>query len=108
MITRILFWIFTLLGVSLEITGDVFFKKWAIESRAALLWSGFIIYAFGALFWALSLRYEMLSKAISVFTILNLIIVALIGVILFKENISTLSKIGILLGLIGIALIELG
>jgi len=108
MSTKILFWLFTLLGVSLEIVGDVFFKKWTVEHRPLLMWGGFIIYSIGALFWAFSLKYEMLSKAISIFTILNLVIVSLIGIIFFKENISVMAKFGIVLGIISIVLIERG
>lgn len=106
--TKILFWIFTLLGASMEIAGDVFFKKWATENRPLMIGVGFILYAIGALFWAFSLKYEMLTKAISIFTILNLVIIALIGTIFFKENISVVSKIGIVLGIISILLIERG
>lgn len=105
---KILFWSFTLLGVGLEIAGDVFFKKWTLENKPLLMWAGFVIYSMGALCWAFSLKYEMLSKAISVFTILNLLIVVLIGAIFFKENISLMAKIGILLGLVSILMIELG
>ncbi len=104
----ILFWIFTILGVSLEITGDVFFKKWVLSDKPLLLWVGFGIYTVGTLFWALSLKHEMLSKAVSLFTILNLIIVVIVGVVFFKEEISVTSKLGILLGIISVALIELG
>jgi len=108
MSTKILFWVFVFLGVVLEIVGDVFFKKWVTENRAMLFLVGFVVYAIGTLFWASSLKYEMLSKAISVFTILNLIAVVLVGVIFFKENISVVSKLGILLGVVSIFLIELG
>lgn len=79
-----------------------------MENKPILLWAGFIIYAIGALFWAFSLKYEMLSKAISIFTILNLVIVALIGIIFFKENISIIGKMGIFLWIISIILIERG
>ncbi len=108
MYLKLTFWILILLGTALEIAGDIFFKKWALEHRPMLLAFGLFIYAIGSLFWALSLRYEVLSKAISIFTILNLVIVAFVGVIFFQEHISTVSKIGILLGLVSIALIELG
>lgn len=108
MSAKILFWIFTLLGVIFEIVGDVFFKKWTINDKSILMWVGFVIYAVGALFWAYSLKYEMLSKAISIFTILNLVIVALIGMIFFKEEISIVGKLGIILGIISIILIEKG
>ncbi len=108
MSAKILFWVFVLFGAGFEIVGDVFFKKWTVENRPLLMWGGFIIYSIGTLFWAFSLKYEMLSKAISIFTILNLIIVALVGIIFFKENISVISKIGIVLGVISIVLIERG
>ncbi len=96
------------LGVFFEISGDIVFKKWTIENKTILMWIGFIIYSVGALFWAFSLKYEMLSKAISIFTILNLVIVSLIGIVIFKENLSVASKIGIVLGLVSIVLIEQG
>lgn len=105
---KILFWIFIILGVGLEIVGDFFFKKSAVENKSIFLWVGFAIYLIGTLFWALSLKYELLSKAISVFTILNLVIISLIGVIFFKENLSLMAKVGILLGIISIVLIERG
>ena len=108
MSAKSLFWIFILIGASLEIIGDVFFKKWTIENKPLLMWVGFIIYAIGTLFWAFSLKYEMLSKAISILTILNLVIVVLIGVVFFKENISMVTKFGIILGIISIILIERG
>ncbi|MDP1834095.1 MAG: SMR family transporter [Candidatus Moranbacteria bacterium] len=108
MSAKILFWVFVLFGAGFEIVGDVFFKKWTVENKPLLMWAGFIIYSIGTLFWAFSLKYETLSKAISIFTILNLVIVALIGIIFFKENISVISKIGIVLGIISIVLIERG
>ena len=106
--TKILFWTLTTLAVGLEIAGDIFFKKWTIENKPVLIWAGLAIYSIGTLFWALSLKYEMLSKAISIFTILNLVIVVLVGMIFFKENVSLVSKIGIVLGIISIVLIERG
>ena len=72
-----------------------------------LLAIGLIVYFIGTVFWAVSLKYEFLSKAISVFTILNLIIVSLAGVIIFKEDLSVVNKIGIALGALSIILVEL-
>jgi small multidrug resistance pump len=105
---KTLFWLFISLGVGSEIVGDFFFKKSALTNKSFFLWLGFAIYLIGTLFWALSLKYEMLSKAISIFSVLNLIIISLIGMIFFKEHLSIISKIGILLGIISIVLIERG
>ncbi|OGH84995.1 MAG: hypothetical protein A2493_02710 [Candidatus Magasanikbacteria bacterium RIFOXYC12_FULL_33_11] len=105
---KILFWILVSTGAVLEIIGDIFFKKWSIENKSILIWIGFLVYFAGTVFWAFSLKYEVLSKSISIFTILNLVILTLVGVIFFKEDISFLSKIGILLGIVSIIFIELG
>ena len=95
------------IAVILEVIGDILFKKWSLENKNILLIIGLIIYFIGTIFWAISLKYESLSKAISVFTILNLIIIVLVGIILFKENLSLINKIGIGLGILSVILIEI-
>lgn len=94
------------LAVVLEVAGDILFKKWAIDNKNILLYVGLLIYFIGTIFWAISLKYELLSKAISVFTILNLIIVILVGVLYFKEDLSLINKIGMGLGILSVILIE--
>ena len=100
---------FTLIGigVALEVIGDVYFKRWALENKTALLIIGLTVYFAGAAFWAFSLKHELLSKAVSIFTILNLVVVVLVGVLVFKEDLSLVNKIGIALGIVSIILIEL-
>lgn len=95
------------LAVALEVIGDVLFKKWSIDSKNVLLIFGLFIYFIGTIFWAISLKYEYLSKAISIFTVLNLIIIALVGVLYFKEDLSLINKIGIVLGISSVILIEI-
>src|SRR3989344_5142705 len=104
--TRAIFFLMIIVGVILEVLGDVFFKKWSLTNRNALLIIGLIIYFSGAYFWAMSLKYEYLSKAASIFTLLNLILAALIGIFYFNETLSLVNKIGIALGAISIVLIE--
>jgi multidrug transporter EmrE-like cation transporter len=103
---KLIFWIFIVLAVALEVFGDVFFKKWSLEDKNILLYIGLITYFLGSIFWAVSLKYEYLSKAISTFTILNLIIVALVGFLYFKEDLSLINKLGIVLGIFSIILTE--
>lgn len=95
------------LAVFFEVVGDVYFKKWSLENRSILLFFGLMIYFVGSAFWAISLKYGYLSRAITVFTILNLIVVVMTGVILFKEDLSLVNKIGIGLGILSIILMEL-
>jgi len=104
---KIIFFGLVILAVALEVAGDIFFKKWAIESKGVLLYIGLLIYFIGTIFWAISLRYEYLSKAISVFTVLNLVIVSVVGILYFKEDLSLINKIGIGFGILSIVLIEI-
>ena len=94
------------LAVALEVIGDVLFKKWAIDSKNVMIISGLLIYFIGTIFWAISLKYEYLSKAISIFTVLNLVVIALVGMLYFKEDLSLINKIGIVLGISSVILIE--
>ena len=103
---KIIFFMLIALAVLLEVAGDILFKKWSIGNKNILLVLGLIIYFIGTIFWAFSLKYEFLSKAISIFTILNLVIVVLVGVLLFNEKLSVTNEIGIILGVISIILIE--
>ncbi len=103
---KTIFIILIAIAVLLEVTGDIFFKKWTIQNKNILLIIGLLIYFIGSVFWAISLKYELLSKAISIFTILNLIIIALVGILIFKENLSLINKLGIALGILSIILIE--
>ena len=103
---KLIFFALIAIAVVLEVVGDVFFKKWALGSQHFLLALGLLIYFIGTVFWAVSLKYEYLAKAISIFTVLNLIIVVLVGVLYFQENLSLANKIGIALGIASVILIE--
>src|SRR3990172_11908044 len=102
---KIISFLLILLAVSLEIIADIIFKKWSIDNKNLLLYIGLLIYFIGTIFWAFSLKYEYLSRAISVFTVLNLVIVVLVGVLYFKEDLSLINKIGIGLGILSVVLI---
>ena len=104
---KLVFFALITLAVALEVVGDILFKKWAIDGRTTLLLLGLGIYFIGTVFWALSLRYEFLSKAISVFTVLNMVVIVLVGVLYFKEDLSLINKIGVALGVIGVILMEI-
>jgi multidrug transporter EmrE-like cation transporter len=101
-----LFLILIIIATIFEIGGDVLFKKWAIENKNLYFVIGFIIYIFAILALALSLKYGSLSKAISILTIINFVVIALVGLLIFKEDVSLLNKVGIALGVISVILIE--
>ncbi len=95
------------LAVAFEVIGDIFFKRSVLENKNLFLYIGLFVYFIGTIFWALSLKYELLSKAITIFTIINLIVIILVGVIYFNENISLINKIGVGVGIISVILMEI-
>ena len=68
---------------------------------------GILLYLASTVFWAISLKYESLSKAVPVFILINLVALVLIGVFYFQEKLSTLNIIGILMAIISIILINI-
>lgn len=103
----ILFIALLLIALLFEIAGDVYFKHWAVGNDTKMFLSGALLYLIGGAAWGFSLKYESLSKAISVFTIANLLIVVIIGALYFKEHLSTTNMIGIGLGITSLVLIEM-
>lgn len=100
------FLLIILLAVFLETVADIFFKTWSTNNRHLLLACGIFFYTIGTFIWAYSLRLEYLSKAISIFSVLNLIAVILIGVLFFKEDLSMQNKAGVALGIVSVILMQ--
>jgi len=93
-------------GVLLEVAGDVLLKQWSLTGRRALFATGLALYGAGSVFWVYSLKYEALSKVGTVFMLLNIMLIAVAGVLIFKEHLSVVNKIGIALGIVSIFLVE--
>lgn len=104
---KIIFLFLVVMAVILEVMGDIMIKKWTIDKTNFLLVIGAGVYFLGSIFWIISLKYEYLARAISVFTVLNLIVIVLAGIVIFKEDLSLVNKIGIFLGILGVILIEI-
>jgi len=106
-LAKIIFFSLVSAAVILEIFGDTILKKWALENKNIFLLVGFSVYIIGSIFWVISLKYETLSRAISIFTVLNMLVIVLVGILFFKENLSLLNKLGIALGIASIILLEI-
>jgi multidrug transporter EmrE-like cation transporter len=95
------------IAVILEVVGDVYSASWAKTSDFKLLFLGIGIYFVGTIFWAVSLKYEQLSKAIIIFTALNVILGVLAGVFILNNESSFRLWIGVALALAAIIIIEI-
>lgn len=94
-------WLYMLLGaaVLLEVTGDLLFRKWGIENRWPVFAASLVVYNLGAVAWGFSLRHIQVSTGIVLIGVLNVVLVALGGVVLFQERLSTGQIFGIVLGI---------
>lgn len=104
---KYIFFFFVTIAVLMEVAGDIIFKSWSMNTQKLIFVLGLIIYTVATLFWAFALRYEYLSKSITVFTVLNLILVVLAGVFFFKEKLTWWNITGIVFGIIAVVLLEL-
>ena len=101
------FLVLLVLAVLFETLADSLFKSWSLNDRSLLLWIGMGIYIIGTFIWAYSLKFGFLSKAISIFTVLNLVGVLLVGILYFNEKLNTANKIGIILGVLSVVLLQM-
>lgn len=104
---RYLFFGLLIASALFEVFADVLFKKWALENKTLVLIIGLVAYGIGTIFWAFSLRYETLSKASVIFAIIALIMLIGVGVLYFDERLTFWNKIGIVMGLISVVLLQI-
>ncbi|MFA5999528.1 MAG: SMR family transporter [Candidatus Paceibacterota bacterium] len=95
------------IAIVLEVLADILFKEWTIKNQNIILYTGLSIYFIGTYFWAMSLKYELLSKSIVIFSVINLICITLVGLLYYNEQLSLINKIAILFGILSVLLIEL-
>lgn len=104
---KIVYWGLMIVGALLEILGDVLFKKWTNGGDLKYMIFGFASYIVGSVMWMASLKYADLSRAIVVFSCLNVILAAICGVTMLGEESSKTLWIGVLLCVLGIVLVEI-
>jgi len=94
-------------GIILTI-GDIFMKKWVNTQTHTWYIIGLIIYIIGMNFLAQSYRYKNIAVASVIFVIFNIITLAIVSRLYFKESLSPLQIIGVITGIAAVILLELG
>lgn len=94
-------------ALTIDVLGDYWLKKWAIGSGVKWLLAGLGIYGLANLFWAASMRYELLSKVIVFYSVLGVVAGIFVGVVLFQEKLSAINWAGFALGIVSLVLINI-
>ena len=100
-------WLFLLgLVIIFEIAADILSKEWSLNPRFYFLIGGISFYLLANIAWLFSLRYGSgLARGVSIFSVACAVLAIVIGVVFYKEEISRLQLVGMVLGVFSLILI---
>ncbi|MFH1207611.1 MAG: SMR family transporter [Patescibacteria group bacterium] len=87
--------------------GDLFMKQWVNSNRRLFYVVGLVIYMIGMLFLAQSFKHKNIAVASVIFVLFNVITLAIVSWLYFKEGLTGWQVVGIGLGLASVAMLEL-
>ncbi|MFA5051543.1 MAG: SMR family transporter [Patescibacteria group bacterium] len=99
--------ILLLLGGVILTAGDLFMKQWVNSNRRLFYIIGLVIYMVGMLFLAQSFKHKNIAVASVVFVLFNVVTLAVVSWLYFKEGLSGWQIAGIVLGLASVVVLEL-
>jgi multidrug transporter EmrE-like cation transporter len=85
-------------GGSVLTAGDIIMKKWVGNNNWLVFASGLLVYLVGLCFLASSFKYKNIAIASIIFVLFNVITLSLVSWRYFKEALSPLQIIGVVLG----------
>lgn len=102
-----MFWVLPLAFLIIfEAIADVISKEWSLHGSPVRYIGALGAYAFANVFWLIALRSGAgLTRGAIIFSVGSTLVAVLIGLLLYKESITKLEFIGVLLGLVAITLI---
>jgi multidrug transporter EmrE-like cation transporter len=95
------------LGALVDTFGDILMRFWLSSKNIWHLIGGISFYALGMVFLVLSYKYESIAIASVIFVILNISMLLIASWLFFKEPVSTLQMLGLLLGTAAIIILEI-
>jgi len=95
-----------ILVIIFELIADVLSKQWSLEPRLFLLIGGILFYLVANVAWLLALRSGVgLARGVSIFSVACAVVALIIGVVFYKESVSWIQLLGIILGILSLILI---
>ena len=95
------------IGGSILTIGDIVMKKRVKTNTTGVFITGLGIYMIGMIFLAQSFKYKNIAVASTIFVIFNIITLSCISWLYFKETLSPIQIIGIILAISAVVCLEL-
>lgn len=105
--TKIYPFLLLLTGGFILTAGDLFMKQWVNSNRRLFYIIGLAIYMVGMLFLAQSFKHKNIAVASVIFVLFNIITLAIVSWLYFKEGLTGWQVFGIGLGLASVVVLEL-
>jgi multidrug transporter EmrE-like cation transporter len=100
-------WVLLLLVAGCIVVGDTIIKYWTGNQKDWMVVIVFIFYTLSGLLYFPTLLNENLTTATVIWSILSLVGSVLVGLLVFRETVSTIQGIGIMLGILSVILIKI-
>jgi multidrug transporter EmrE-like cation transporter len=100
-------WVFSLtLLIVFELIADIFAKEWSLKSNPVFWICSLLGYIIANVFWLFAIKNGSgLARGATIFSVVSAIIAILIGLVFYKESVTVIQFVGMVVGLIAIILI---
>jgi multidrug transporter EmrE-like cation transporter len=100
--------ILLIIGGLILTVGDIVIKKWVQLSVWGYYALGMVAYIIALNFLAFSFKDKNIAVATMIFTVINVVTLSIFSWGYFKEPLSPIQIFGLALGLVSVAILELG
>jgi uncharacterized membrane protein len=103
-----IFWLIPIvILIFFEGLADIYAKEWSLGNRSILYaFLSLLFYMLGNSSWLIALKYGSgLARGAVIFSVASAILACVIGLVFYKEQLTNTQMIGLVLGIVSIALI---
>lgn len=89
-----------------ELVADVFAKEWSLKSNPWFWIGSLFSYVVANAFWLYAIKSGSgLARGATIFSVASAVLAIVVGLIIYKENVTTIQVLGMFFGLVAIVLI---
>ncbi len=101
-------WVLLCLAAISVVTGDILAKYWSTNVKPVFYFAALIAYGFSGFFYVPTLLREGLVVTSIVWSILSIIGFLIVGIVIFKETLTPIQVVGVILGIAALIILRAG